>query len=172
MKGYYHRLIERARKAEKYLASGTHSSVNTSKSVKGRFFDLSLNQCAICADKASVTLVSSSRDVGFVATSPSGQPDNTGNEILPLYPVTTPSVTPCGHVYCHFCISEVLLGAIEDGKNGWTCLRCSENISSCTRAHAICLDGSAHESDGWASDEGGFTSFESDISFENEPELM
>ena len=175
LKGYFYRLAESARTIEKYLVSGAHPPDNYSKSIKkGKFFDLSLNQCAICADKASVSLASSpSPDINLVGAISSSSPDNAIKDVLPpLYPLTTPSVTPCGHVYCHYCISEALLGAIEDGKDGWICLRCTEIVNSCTRAHAICLDGSTHESDGWASDEGGLTSFESDISFESEPELF
>ena len=51
---------------------------------------------------------------------------------------------------------------IDDGEDGWTCLRCMELVRSCERVQNR-YDDSTHTSEGWASEMDDLTSFESDI---------
>lgn len=159
----------------------SHSSSATGKTGsairKGKFFDLPSDQCAICADKASTSLVSHISNGDYTNVVSPAVPDVTVGTTVqeaqpPSYPITTPYAASCGHLYCYFCLSEALLRAVDDGEQSWTCLRCSDDVRSCERTHALCVDGSVHTSDGWASDEGGLTSFESDLSFDSESELL
>ncbi|KAL5527436.1 hypothetical protein ACEPAG_6227 [Sanghuangporus baumii] len=160
-------------------ASGSRGSSQGSFQ-RGKFFGLPENQCAICADNASFGLSSlpsasvSSESNTFAAylesaaTVPSTSSEQSGAEgmedVPPNYPITTPYRASCGHIYCYVCLSEKLLRAVDDGDDGWTCLRCLETVHSCERVDAICEDDTARTSDGWASEIDERASFESDMS--------
>ncbi|KAH8118387.1 Pex12 amino terminal region-domain-containing protein [Phellopilus nigrolimitatus] len=155
---------------------------------RGRYFNLPLDQCAVCAENASFNLSSLTGDGGIEAGSfsayldsavsafPSGgtsrrieaDADDPGPaseaDEPPPHPITTPYVASCGHVYCFFCLSERLIRAVDDGEDGWECLRCCEVVRGCERVHALRDDDSVHTSDGWASEVDDLASFESDTS--------
>lgn len=78
---------------------------------------------------------------------------------MPSYPITTPYITSCGHVYCYFCLSERMIRAAADsgdaGGGGddslfWECLRCEEGVKSCERV--VGIDGEGERESGSASD--------------------
>ncbi|OCB87555.1 hypothetical protein A7U60_g5461 [Sanghuangporus baumii] len=159
-------------------ASGSRGSSQVS-SQTGKFFGLPENQCAICADNASFGLSSlpgasvSSESNTFAAylesaatipSTSSAQPGAEGMEdVPPTYPITISYRASCGHIYCYVCLSERLLRAVDDGDDGWTCLRCLETVYSCERVDAICEDDTARTSEGWASEIDERASFESDM---------
>lgn len=179
-KGYCARLIATPKLLLEYVSDGLGTSSEAERARvatrKGKYSNLPLDQCAICADKAMVNVVlrSGSTDYAITTSSVELVTEETTHEEIdpPKYPLTTPYTASCGHLYCYFCLSEVLLHAMDDGEEGWSCLRCLETVRSCDRAHALCPDESVHTSDGWASDEGGLTSFESDLSMDSESEFI
>ena len=59
----------------------------------------------------------------------------------PKYPITVPYRASCGDVYCYCCIAERLVRSVDDGDNGWPCLRCGELVKDCSRLTAIADDG-------------------------------
>ena len=164
------------------LPSSSASSSQSSSQVslqRGAFFTLPENQCAICAENSSFGLSSlggtgaSSESNTFAAylesaarlpsTSSALATAEESEDGPPTHLITTPYRASCGHVYCYLCLSEKLLRAVDDGDDGWTCLRCSETIRSCERVNAICDDDTSRTSEGWASDIDERASFESDI---------
>lgn len=126
---------------------------------------MSEDQCAICVDNASFGL--SSRPGGEsanfssyldasateMATRSTADGETISEEGPPQHPLTTPYTASCGHVYCYFCLSERLIRAIDDGDDGWECLRCEELIHNCERVAALSEDNSSSTSDGWDSSE-------------------
>jgi peroxin-2 len=76
-------------------------------------------------------------------------------DAMPSYPITTPYITSCGHVYCYFCLSEKMISAAKDSADGgggdegsmWECLRCGEGVRTCER-----LVGVDHSESGSVSD--------------------
>lgn len=152
-------------------ASSSAQVPGSAETKRGTFFSLSSDQCAICAQNASYDLaVISSDPSGFIsyAAEPSSSADESSTTTEPpQYPITAPYKASCGHVYCYFCLSERLLRAIDDGDEGWDCLRCTALIRSCNRVNAVSEDDEARTSDGWQSDE-DLPSFHSDISIGSE----
>ena len=143
---------------------------NTSKlEPKGPYALLPNNECAICAENSSFSLsnlTGTSDTHAFSHPIPSSTEEAETNQEYstgpPSHQITTPYITPCGHTYCYVCISERLMRCIDDGEDGWTCLRCTELVRSCERVQNR-YDDSAHTSEGWASEMDDLTSFESDI---------
>lgn len=88
----------------------------------------------------------------------------------PLHGVTTPYQTSCGHTYCYYCISERVIRAVDDGEDGWECLRCAEVIRSCERWTVKADPEERKTSEGWDSDNDDLTSFSSGMSLGSEPE--
>jgi len=48
------------------------------------------------------------------------------------YPIQVSYVTPCGHRFCYFCVSEKILQSAEEGSY-WECLRCSRPVYNILR---------------------------------------
>jgi peroxin-2 len=73
----------------------------------------------------------------------------------PPYPITTPYLASCGHVYCYACLAERMFRAADDGSCGWTCLRCAEEVRSADRYKLESESGSLRRSStlGWAENE-------------------
>ncbi|EJD01396.1 uncharacterized protein FOMMEDRAFT_111183 [Fomitiporia mediterranea MF3/22] len=160
-------------------SSATLSQDPSQKPVdRGRFFSLSDDQCAICAERvsfglSSLTSVGTSTEAnpfGAYLQSAASLPSSSSAEGNadhnvdgpPTHPITTPYRASCGHIYCYACLSEKLLRAVDDGEDGWSCLRCTELVRSCERVDAILHDDSSRTSDGWEADE-DIASFESDM---------
>ena len=110
---------------------------------RGKYWALSQDQCAICAENASMNLnLQESADamaMSNVMTLSDGQDDSDANEDAPAYPINVPYMTSCGHVYCYYCISERMLSTSEErsgvGTRGtkWECLRCCEGVAGADR---------------------------------------
>jgi len=71
-------------------------------------------ECAICHERARNTISQGSdRSKG-------------------VHLIQTPYVTPCGHRFCYFCVSEKILQAAEEDSY-WECLRCSRPVYNVLR---------------------------------------
>ncbi|KAG2349044.1 hypothetical protein BDR05DRAFT_956420 [Suillus weaverae] len=132
---------------------------------RGKYYSLPPDQCAICAENASLNVnlgdaagVLGSYTPAFPASSNSDVSDNTEGDGEPPCPITTPYLASCGHIYCYACLAERMLRAADDGSCGWTCLRCVEEVRSADRyrlesesgnlGRSSTLGGAEHESVG------------------------
>lgn len=110
---------------------------------KGKYWALSSDQCAICAENASMNLnLRESVDaMAFTSnlTNTEEQDNSEANEDAPAYPINTPYMTSCGHIYCYYCITERMMSTSDErsgiGTRGtqWECLRCCEGVSGADR---------------------------------------
>jgi peroxin-2 len=121
------------------VASGDKVDGESVPRQRGKYWALSEDQCAICAENASYNLNfadSTNALTSFAASAsnvPSGHDDTDTNE-PPMYPITTPYITSCGHIYCYYCIAERMLRVADDGDGqGWECLRCSQTVKDADR---------------------------------------
>ncbi|THV08402.1 hypothetical protein K435DRAFT_708163 [Dendrothele bispora CBS 962.96] len=118
------------------------SSKSTSSSKaksRGKYHSLPDNLCAICAENASLSLnnIASAANAANIFTHTTSQ-EGAGEDSdgVPAYPIYTPYITSCGHIYCYHCIADRMLRtADESGENdeGWECLRCAEIVTSADR---------------------------------------
>lgn len=119
---------------------------------KGKYWNLSVDQYAICAEDASYSLSSlkehsapsssspysipSSRSLK-TDSDPSGEPTSLSSSNLPPpFPITTLYITSCGHTYCYFCLSKRMIRAsvgddVYADEDGWECLRCEKKCEEC-----------------------------------------
>ncbi|KAI0750821.1 peroxisomal biogenesis factor 2 [Daedaleopsis nitida] len=131
--------------------TGIPNSTQTEKqSRRGKYWALSDDQCAICADNASTNLnfshpanaLSSLSAVSPYAAGATTVPDSDDPDYVPQFPINTPYVTSCGHVYCYYCLTERMMRTADDrsgvGPKGaqWECLRCAEGIAAADRLEA------------------------------------
>ncbi|KAG0709771.1 Pex12 amino terminal region-domain-containing protein [Suillus ampliporus] len=108
---------------------------------RGKYYALPPDQCAICAENAALNVNLSDAAGALASYTPAfpTSPNNDGGENNiegdgePPYPITTPYLASCGHVYCYACLAERMLRAADDGSRGWTCLRCAEEVRSADR---------------------------------------
>lgn len=107
-------------------------TITTTK--RGRYFLLPENQCAICAEDASMDL-SLLKEINSSNQQLHANPTVTGDKAseIPAYPINTPYKASCGHVYCYVCIADRLLRAVDEGENYWECLRCDEKVYNAGR---------------------------------------
>ncbi|KAI0755472.1 Pex12 amino terminal region-domain-containing protein [Irpex lacteus] len=121
-----------------------------SRSRKGKYWSLSLDQCAICYEDASTNLnltdsanaLTSLANPTYSATSSSISPPDTTEgpeDEPPQHPLHTPYITDCGHVYCYVCITSRMIRTADDasgigpGGTRWECLRCAEEVTAVDR---------------------------------------
>ncbi|KAG6378711.1 Pex12 amino terminal region-domain-containing protein [Boletus reticuloceps] len=118
---------------------------NTSKSApriylrkRGKYEALSADQCAVCAENASYSLnLGYTSDALSVASATERAPEPTRDDEVPRFPIHTPYITSCGHVYCYHCIAERMMRTADEGlDSGWECLRCAESVKSADRLEA------------------------------------
>ncbi|KAF9076798.1 Pex12 amino terminal region-domain-containing protein [Rhodocollybia butyracea] len=98
----------------------------------GKYWSLPENECAICTENASFSLnMSDSANVTQIFSSDGG----TDSEVVPTYPINTPYITDCQHIYCYHCIAERMLRNAEEvqGERGWECLRCAQVVQTAER---------------------------------------
>lgn len=63
--------------------------------------------------------------------------ETTQDDEVPPFPIYTPYITSCGHVYCYHCIAERMMRTADEGlDSGWQCLRCAESVKSADRLEA------------------------------------
>ncbi|KAG2077282.1 hypothetical protein BDR04DRAFT_1001491 [Suillus decipiens] len=99
---------------------------------RGKYHSLPPDQCAICAENDSLN-VNLGDAAGALASYTPVFPVSSNSDIEPPYPITTPYLASCGHIYCYDCLAERMLRAADDGSRGWTCLRCAEEVRSADR---------------------------------------
>lgn len=116
------------------------------QSKRGKYWSLTKDQCAICAENASLSLNLSEPTNALTAltfTSTSGLEASTSDDQNisgsglssepPTHPLHTPYITSCEHIYCYHCLSERMMRCADDGEDGWECLRCGDNVRSSER---------------------------------------
>lgn len=119
---------------------------------KGPYWNLSEDQCAICAENASYNLNFTNSSNALTALSsvvPNLAPDHDqeSNE-PPQFPITIPYITGCGHVYCYYCIADRMLRVADEGDGevpGWECLRCTQMVKDAGRVEIEVEEGSGAE---------------------------
>ncbi|KAL0067568.1 peroxisome assembly protein (Peroxin-2) [Marasmius tenuissimus] len=116
-------------------AKSIHSS-NQEK--RGRYWALPEDQCAICAERASFNLNPADPTNIFTNMTqsiipPASQADSEAE--APPYPINTPYITSCGHVYCYTCVAEKMMRIADEGESeeGWECLRCAQPVTEANR---------------------------------------
>ncbi|KAF5369922.1 hypothetical protein D9758_001016 [Tetrapyrgos nigripes] len=132
------KLQRRVNRITSILSSPFSSTASSTSKIKarGRFHSLSENQCAICAENATLSLnnLASAADAAGVFTHSTSQEGEEDPEGVPLHPINTPYITSCGHIYCYHCIADRMLRTADDGsEEGWECLRCAEVVTSADR---------------------------------------
>lgn len=128
------------------------------KTRRGKYWSFPEDQCAICAENASTNFADPANALtSLAAVSPYTAPSavfaaDTGDpDQAPQFPVHTPYVTSCGHVYCYYCLTERMMRTADDrsgvGPKGklWECLRCTEGVTAADRVEAE-VDGPEYES--------------------------
>ncbi|KIL00589.1 hypothetical protein PAXRUDRAFT_129446 [Paxillus rubicundulus Ve08.2h10] len=118
------------------LPDSSHRTSDNPSRKRGKYEALHADHCAICAENASYTL-----NLGYSLDAPSSltsgreetcQP--AASDEVPAFPIYTPYITSCGHVYCYHCITERMMRtADEELESGWECLRCAESVRSAGR---------------------------------------
>jgi peroxin-2 len=138
------------------------STLNGVSQGRGKYWALSVDQCAICAKDAAFNIgIASSPDSNMIALASSSSSIRSTHQSVakddgpPTFPITTPYRTSCGHDYCYFCLSERMIwAAVSDnsgssGGEGWACLRCESIVKSCAR-----VEGEAEHADEMGSQDG------------------
>lgn len=117
------------------LSNDSKDAPRSSVRKHGKYEALPADQCAICAENASYTLsFGYSADALSVASTTTGALETTRDDEVPPFPIYTPYVTSCGHVYCYHCIAERMMLTVDEGvDSGWECLRCAESVKSADR---------------------------------------
>lgn len=90
------------------------------ESKSGELAFLPENACAICYEDQNL---STSPGTEILMSGSLGVSDSTQKEITNPY-----ESIPCGCVYCYFCLASRL--ELQEG-NGWTCLRCGNEVNEC-----------------------------------------
>ncbi|KAJ8523490.1 hypothetical protein ONZ45_g126 [Pleurotus djamor] len=106
---------------------------------RGLYWKMPADQCAICAENASVNLNPSDPSNAFstlAANIPSAYGGEVSEQEPPSFPINTPYIASCGDVYCYHCIAERLVHASEETEGGWECVRCAEVVKSAERLTA------------------------------------
>lgn len=116
------------------LSNISEDAFRSSLRKHGKYEALPADQCAICAENASYTLnLGYAADALSAASATEGASETPGDEVPP-FPIYTPYITSCGHVYCYHCIAERMMRTADEGlDSGWECLRCAESVKSADR---------------------------------------
>ncbi|KAI0832481.1 peroxisomal biogenesis factor 2 [Trametes gibbosa] len=130
-----------------YVSSGSAQSEKTQR--RGKYWTFPEDQCAICAENASTNFADPANALSsLAAASPyttagsAGLAQPSDPEQAPQFPIHTPYVTSCGHVYCYYCVTERMMRTADDrsgvGPKGmqWECLRCAEGVIATERVEA------------------------------------
>ncbi|EGN93005.1 hypothetical protein SERLA73DRAFT_190126 [Serpula lacrymans var. lacrymans S7.3] len=133
----------------RFLPSFSPTSLAREKPQKrGKYWTLSNDQCAICAENASFNLNLSDSANALTSLTTASPFSNTSDssstsqaaaeDEVPPYPIYTPYITSCGHIYCYHCIAERMIRTADEGLDdlGWECLRCAENVRGADRWEA------------------------------------
>jgi peroxin-2 len=136
---------EPSKRLRRVLGISGKSGTNDSVRRIGKYWLLPLDQCAICAQSASMGLDPAQIDNATTTLIDMYQPrqramvpesQTEGSEdVPPQFPIYNPYVASCGHMYCYHCVADQLLQSADDasGEVGWECLRCIETVTSADR---------------------------------------
>ncbi|KAI9000955.1 peroxisomal biogenesis factor 2 [Trametes punicea] len=128
---------------------GSKTPPSQEKARRGKYWMLSEDQCAICAENASTNFADPAGALSsltvippYAAIDAAGSPSYSDPDQAPQFPVQTPYMTSCGHVYCYYCLTERMMRTADErsgvGPKGmqWECLRCGEGVNSADRVEA------------------------------------
>ncbi|KIJ70092.1 hypothetical protein HYDPIDRAFT_51693, partial [Hydnomerulius pinastri MD-312] len=121
------------------LPASTPSTSRSLQQKRGKYEALPVDQCAICAENASYTLnLGYSADaLSSVTSANEGTSQPAADDEVPAFPIYTPYITSCDHIYCYHCIAERMMRTADEGiESGWECLRCAESVRSADRWEA------------------------------------
>ncbi|EJU06432.1 hypothetical protein DACRYDRAFT_113142 [Dacryopinax primogenitus] len=117
-------------------------TTSSSNELKGPYTSLPPTECAICAERAALPNISYPLSNQLTASTIIGA-------FVPSYPVQTTYVGDCGHSYCYVCLTEKMVQAADEGKEGWRCLRCGKTVKSAARLKPVeegeVIDGSEED---------------------------
>ena len=140
---------------------------------KGPYWSLSEDQCAICAENASYNLNFADSTNALTALSsvaPKLAPEHDQDSAEPpQFPITTPYITTCGHVYCYYCLADRMLRVADEGDGevpGWECLRCTRVVKDAERVEMEVEDDSAEFN--FSEMSGSITSYSEPLTDEHE----
>jgi peroxin-2 len=123
---------------------------------RGKFWSLSEDQCAICAENAQFNLNISEPTNLFTSLAASSSIDTSGHTEMepPAHPFHNPYQTSCGHIYCYHCIAERVMRTVDeaDDDSGWECLRCGEQVKEAHRYIIEIIESERSESERSESD--------------------
>ncbi|KAG6854856.1 hypothetical protein C0991_012046 [Blastosporella zonata] len=118
-------------------ASSDGKGIGPASQKRGKYWSLPQDQCAICAENASLNLNLSEPSNAFTAltTTPIEESSLSSDTEPPAFPIYNPYLTSCGDIYCYHCIAERLIQTADSGDDdlGWTCLRCNAYVNSADR---------------------------------------
>jgi len=106
---------------------------------RGKYWALPHDQCAICAENATLSLDLSESTNLFTNVSlesvGSNLSDASSSIDDPKHVIYTPYQASCGHIYCYHCIAERIMCAADkfDDDQCWMCLRCGERVMEAHR---------------------------------------
>ncbi|KAF7332028.1 hypothetical protein MKEN_00083100 [Mycena kentingensis (nom. inval.)] len=108
------------------------SDAKTTTPSRGKYWALSQDQCAICAENAA--FIFDLAQQGNALDSLSGVSDARADGDPPLHPIYTPYMASCGDIFCYHCIAERMMRAAgEEQGLKWECLRCGQAVESAER---------------------------------------
>ncbi|KAG6833895.1 hypothetical protein H0H87_007906 [Tephrocybe sp. NHM501043] len=117
--------------------AGTPDGTTTRSQKRGKYWSLPQDQCAICAENASLNLNISEPSNAFttLTSAPIGQSSLGSDSEPPAYPIYNPYLASCGDIYCYHCIAERLIQTADSGEDddGWACLRCNAHVKNADR---------------------------------------
>jgi peroxin-2 len=117
---------------EVFGIKGTSDTRENTVERHGKYWSLSEDQCAICAENASSVLTEPGYEI--YSSQETSVPSETDGTTAPRHPLHIPYLTNCGHKYCYSCISDLILRATDEGEEPWVCLRCEERVLTVDRA--------------------------------------
>ncbi|PCH41235.1 hypothetical protein WOLCODRAFT_118481 [Wolfiporia cocos MD-104 SS10] len=155
-------------RARSLLGLSTPETSSAATSRRGKYWALPADQCAICAEDASARVdfadpanaLASMSNSAYTSTDV--RPDASADaDAPPAFPIHSPYMTSCGHVYCYYCVSARMLRTAEEhagvgpGGSHWACLRCTEGVTGAERVAAQ-AEGPEYESGVEDDDEGEY----------------
>ncbi|KAJ7590825.1 Pex12 amino terminal region-domain-containing protein [Mycena floridula] len=126
-------------KAQMLLGVSKTAALDRPAESRGKYWALPLDQCAICAENASLSLDLGNTSNAFTNFALPETSDSTQESEGPSnYPIYTPYITSCGHLYCYHCVSERMMRAADEveADADWECLRCVQMVKAAERYQA------------------------------------
>ncbi|KAH9943387.1 peroxisomal biogenesis factor 2 [Epithele typhae] len=93
------------------LAGSPAAEKSEQAAPRGKYWALSEDQCAICADNASTNLNFSDPANALTSLAPCPH-------YVPQFPIHNPYITSCGHVFCYYCLTDRMMRAADERSGG------------------------------------------------------